>query len=116
MVVFSRHGTARDRESVRIGDKEIPVHIITSGNAGGRVPAGLERMTGVAGDASGIHESHRIQHRAAVFIEQHSVSYGVANDLQSNALRLKRGRMWTVVIALDGRVVHEVELDIANAP
>src|SRR5208282_2702991 len=85
------------RKSVGIGDEEIPVHVIAGCDAGSRVAAGFERMPRVARNAADIDDADRIQHYTTVLVKKHAVSDRFANGLQSNALRLERRSVGTVV-------------------
>ncbi len=73
-------------------------------------------MAGVLPDATGIHNSHRGEHEAAVLVEDDVISHGRPNDLQADAQRLEGGGVGTVIDALDRRIIHEVHFDEAHAP
>src|SRR5580700_11245132 len=73
-------------------------------------------MSRVTRDAPGIDDSHGIQHRTAVFVQQHSISNCFTNNLQSDALRFERRGVGAIVISLNRGVVHEIQLDVANSP
>src|SRR5215469_10573452 len=105
-----------NRKSVRIPDKKIAVHVVAGGYAGSRIPAGFEGVAGILRDAAGVDDSHRIQHRAAVFVEKDILADGITNDLESYALRLEGCGVRAIVLAFDRGVVHEVQFDVADAP
>src|SRR6516225_12468508 len=110
------HSLEGDGESVRVSGKEVAIHVITSGNSRGGFLACFERVTGVDGDAAGIHNTYRIEHRAPILIKEHIVTDGFTNDPQADALGLKSGRIRLVVEAFNRAVIHEIQLDVANAP
>src|SRR6516165_9080166 len=110
------HRGEGDGESGRVSGKEVAIHVITSGNSRGGFLAGFERVTGVDGDAAGIHKTYTIEHRAPVLIKPHIVTDGFANAPQADALGLKSRRIRLVVQAFDCAVIHEIQLDVANAP
>src|SRR5262252_5699518 len=107
---------SRNRESVGITDIEIAVHVIAGSNTGSGFLAGLEGVAGIDRDPTRIYNAYRIQHWTAVFIEQHVFANRISNDLQADALRLQGGRIGLVVKTFNRAVVHEIQLDITNAP
>src|SRR5205823_2302721 len=90
--------------------------VVTRGDTGCGIMAGFEGMAGVLGDAPGIDESHRIQHCAAVFVENYIFAYTFTDYLQAYSLRFHRGGVWAIAAAFNGGIIHEVELDITNSP
>src|SRR5204863_1741725 len=75
-----------------------------------------ESMSCVARDSSLIDNPDWGQHRAGVFVQEHVISDGPANDLQGDPLCLQSGCVRSAIIALDGRIIHEVEFEVARSP
>ena len=107
---------AGDGERVGVAYIKIQIHVITRGDAGCGIMAGFESMARVLGDAPGIDESHRIQHCATVFVENYIFAYAFADYLQAYSLRFHRGGVWAIAAAFNSGIIHEIELDITNAP
>ena len=116
MILALGNYLTRDGKGIGIGDKKITVHVVAGGDARRGRAAGLEGMAGIARNAAGVNQADRIQHYAAIFIEKHVIANCLANDLQSDALRLECGRVRTVVKAFDRTIIHEVKFDVADAP
>ena len=73
-------------------------------------------MPRIRRDAAFVHQANGDQHRAAVFVQKNSIAHGLADDLEAKAFGFEGRGMGTIVIALNGRRVHKVELDVTNAP
>ena len=96
-------------------DEEVAVHV-EPGRDAGAASSSLKTVPRVGGDAAGVHDSDRIEHGAAVFVEDHIVSDGIANQLQADPLGFEGSCIRTVVIAFDRRRIHEVHLDETDPP
>src|SRR6185437_578324 len=95
-----------DREGIGIGHEIIAVHIVAGRDAGRRRFAAREGMAGILRDAPEIDITNRIQHYAAVFIQQNALAYSFTDNAQPDPLRLHRRGVRFVVVTLDGAVIH----------
>ena len=76
-----RHNLRGNAKSIRVADKEIAVHVVSCRNSGSGISRCLESVAGVQRNAPGVNDTDRIEHRAAVFVKEHSLSGGLPNDL-----------------------------------
>ena len=88
----------RDIEGVGIIDEKIPVHVEAGSNARLGALGALKTVSGIGGDSARIYQSHRVEHRAAVLVQEHLIAHRVADDLQADALGFHSCRVRSITI------------------
>src|SRR5438445_10594593 len=78
---FIRHSLFGNAKSVGITNKEIPVHVVSCRNSRSGIFRRFKSVAGVQRNSAGVNDSNRIEHWAAVFVEEHLISHDLPNDL-----------------------------------
>ena len=92
------------------------MHVETGRDSRGGFLAARKQVAGILRHPAVIHQAHRVQHRAAIFVQQYVLANRIANDFQPRPLGFQSSCIRSKIMALDGRIVHEVELDVLHSP